>query len=123
MNLSGKAIKYWMDKENIPLENVLIIFDDLDLDTGVMRMRTKGSGGTHNGMNDIIAALGRSDIARLRVGIGRDFAPGYQVDYVLGKWTKAEEKTMLDKIPHAIEMIKSFVFAGAQRTMNLYNNK
>lgn len=123
MNLSGKSIKYWMDKESIPLENVLVVFDDLDLDTGVLRLRTKGSGGTHNGMNDIIATLGRSDISRLRVGIGRDFAPGYQVDYVLGKWSKKEEAVMLEKIPQAIEMIKSFVFAGAQRTMNIYNNK
>jgi peptidyl-tRNA hydrolase, PTH1 family len=123
MNLSGKALKYWMDKEKIPLENVLVIFDDLDLDTGILRMRTKGSGGTHNGMNDIISALGRNDINRLRVGIGRDFAPGFQIEYVLGKWTKMEEKVLIEKIPAAIEMIKSFVFNGAQRTMNLFNNK
>ena len=123
MNLSGKALRYWMDKENVPIENVLVVFDDLDLDTGVVRMRTKGSGGTHNGMNDIIATLGRSDFARLRVGIGRDFAPGFQVDYVLGKWTRGEEKVMMEKIPLAVEMIKSFVFIGAQQTMNQYNNK
>jgi len=123
MNLSGKSLKYWMDKEKIPLENVLVIFDDLDLDTGVLRMRIKGSGGTHNGMNDIIATFGRNDIARLRVGIGRDFAPGFQVEYVLGKWTKSEEATLLEKIPLAIEMIKSFVFSGTQNTMNRYNNK
>lgn len=123
MNLSGKALRYWMDKENVPIENVLVVFDDLDLDTGVLRMRPKGSGGTHNGMTDIISTLGRNDFARLRVGIGRDFAPGYQVDYVLGKWTRSEEKIMLEKIPQAIEMIKSFVFVGTQRTMNQFNNK
>jgi len=123
MNLSGKALRFWMEKENVPIENVLIVFDDLDLDVGVLRMRTKGSGGTHNGMNDIIDTLGRNDLVRLRVGIGRDFAPGYQVDYVLGKWTRTEEKIMMDKIPMAIDFVKSFVFAGAQRTMNLYNKK
>ena len=123
MNLSGKALRYWMDKENIPIEKTLVIFDDLDLDTGVLRMRTKGSGGSHNGMSDIIATLGRNDFPRLRVGIGRDFAPGFQVDYVLGKWTRPEEKIMLEKIPLAVEMIQSFVFVGAQRTMNQYNNK
>ncbi len=123
MNLSGKALRYWMDKENIPIENILVVFDDLDLDTGVLRMRIKGSGGTHNGMNDIIAMLGRNDFSRLRVGIGRDFAPGFQVDYVLGKWARAEEKIMLEKIPLAVEIIQSWIFVGAQRTMNQYNKK
>jgi PTH1 family peptidyl-tRNA hydrolase len=123
MNLSGKALRYWMDKENVPLENVLVVFDDLDLDLGVLRLRMKGSGGTHNGTNDIISTLGRNDFSRLRVGIGRDFAPGFQVDYVLGKWTRNEEKIMMEKIPNAIEMIKSFVFVGAQRTMSQFNNK
>ncbi len=123
MNLSGKSVRYWLEKENVPHENVLVVFDDLDLDVGVLRMRMKGSGGTHNGMNDIISTLGRNDFTRLRVGIGRDFAPGYQVDYVLGQWTRPEEKIMLDKIPIAVEIIKSFVFIGAQRTMNQYNNK
>ncbi len=123
MNLSGKAIRYWLDKEKIPTENMLVIFDELDLDTGVLRMRAKGSGGTHNGMNHIIETLGRNDFARLRVGIGKDFARGFQVDYVLGQWTKTEEKIMLEKIPTAVEMINSFVFTGAQRTMNQFNKK
>lgn len=123
MNLSGKAVKYWLDKENIPVENLLVVVDDIDLDTGVLRLRPKGSGGTHNGMNHIIETLGHSDFARLRVGIGKDFAKGFQVDYVLGKWTKAEEKIMLDKIPLAVEMIKNFVLAGTQLTMNQYNNR
>jgi peptidyl-tRNA hydrolase, PTH1 family len=112
MNLSGKALKYWLDKENIPVENLLVVVDDIDLDTGVLRLRPKGSGGTHNGLNHIIETLGHTDFARLRVGIGKDFAKGFQVDYVLGKWTKAEEKIMLDKIPLAVEMVKSFVLAG-----------
>jgi len=90
MNLSGKAVKYWMDKENIPLENLLVVYDDIDLDTGVLRLRAKGSGGTHNGINHIIETLGRNDFARLRIGIGKDFAKGFQVDYVLGRWTKKE---------------------------------
>lgn len=123
MNLSGKALRYWMEKENIPLENLLVVFDDIDLDTGVLRMRGKGSGGTHNGMNDIISVLGRNDFARLRVGIGKDFARGFQVEYVLGKWTPKEEKIMLDKIPAAVDMIKSFVFSGLDQTMNRYNKK
>jgi PTH1 family peptidyl-tRNA hydrolase len=123
MNLSGKAVKYWLDKEKIPIENLLVIFDDIDLDTGVLRMRPKGSGGTHNGINDIIDTLGTNEFARLRVGIGNDFARGFQVDYVLGQWTRSEEKIMLEKIPIAVEVIQSFVFAGTQQTMNRYNNK
>ncbi len=123
MNLSGKAVRYWMEKENIPVENLLVVFDDIDLDTGILRLRPKGSGGTHNGMNDIISVLGRNDIARLRVGIGKDFAKGFQVAYVLGKWTRQEEKIMLGKIPTAVDIIKSFIFSGTQQTMNRYNKK
>ena len=123
MNLSGKAVIYWLDKEKIPIENLLVLFDDIDLDTGVLRMRPKGSGGTHNGINDIIGTLGTNAFARLRVGVGSDFARGFQVDYVLGQWTKSEKKIMLEKIPLAVEMIHSFVFAGTQQTMNRYNNK
>lgn len=123
MNLSGKAIRYWLDKENIPIENLLVVTDEIALDEGVLRMRAKGSGGTHNGMNHIIETLGRSDFSRLRIGIGNDFARGHQVDYVLGEWTRTEEKIMLEKIPSAVEMIKSFVFVGAQRTMNQFNTK
>jgi len=123
MNLSGKAIRYWLDKENIPLENLLVVTDEIALDLGVLRMRVKGSGGSHNGMNHIIEILGRNDFNRLRVGIGKDFAKGYQVDYVLGRWTRGEENVMLERIPTAVEMIKSFVFAGAQRTMNQFNTK
>lgn len=123
MNLSGKAVNYWLEKENIPPENFLVVVDDIDLDTGVLRLRNKGSGGSHNGMNHIIETLGTTDFARLRVGIGNDFAKGFQVDYVLGKWSKQEEKIMLEKIPVAVEMIKSFVLSGPQITMNTYNKR
>lgn len=87
MNLSGKAVKYWLDKEKIPLENLLVITDDVDLDLGVLRMRSKGSGGSHNGLNHIIETLITTDWARLRFGIGKDYAKGFQVDYVLGCWS------------------------------------
>lgn len=123
MNLSGKAIKYWIEKENIPIENLLVVLDDVDLDTGILRLRQKGSGGTHNGLNHIIETLGHTEFSRLRVGIGKDFAKGFQVEYVLGKWTKSEEEIMLRQIPVAVDMIKSFVLAGPRITMNQYNNK
>jgi len=123
MNLSGKAYRYWQTMENISIENTLVVTDDLDLDTGVLRMKTKGSGGSHNGLNNIIEMLGRNDFPRLRVGIGNNFARGYQVDYVLGRFTREEEKIFIEKIPQAVEMIKSFVQAGATETMNRYNNK
>ncbi|MBK7214075.1 MAG: aminoacyl-tRNA hydrolase [Bacteroidales bacterium] len=123
MNLSGKAVKYWLDKEKIPLENLLVITDDVDLDLGVLRMRSKGSGGSHNGLNHIIETLITTDWARLRFGIGKDYAKGFQVDYVLGRWSSNEEKILLPKIDAAIEMIKSFVLQGVDRTMSSYNNK
>jgi peptidyl-tRNA hydrolase, PTH1 family len=123
MNLSGKAVNYWLEKENIPLQNLLVVVDDIDLETGVLRLRPKGSGGSHNGMNHIIETLDTADFARLRIGIGNDFAKGFQVDYVLGKWTSTEEKIMLEKIPSAVEIIKSFVLSGTQFTMNTYNKR
>jgi peptidyl-tRNA hydrolase, PTH1 family len=123
MNLSGKAVKYWLDKEKIPLENLLVITDDVDLDLGVLRLRSKGSGGSHNGLNHIIETLGMTDFARLRVGIGNDYAKGFQVDYVLGRWSSKEEKILIPRIDTAVEIIKSFVLAGVDRTMSEYNNK
>ena len=123
MNLSGKAVKYWMDKENIPLENILVVTDDVDLDLGVLRLRTKGSGGSHNGLNHIIETLLFSDWARLRFGIGKDYARGFQVDYVLGRWSTKEEKILLPRIESAVSIIKSFVLAGAAQTMSDFNNK
>jgi peptidyl-tRNA hydrolase, PTH1 family len=123
MNLSGKAVRYWMTKENILPENTLVIADDLALPLGSLRLRKKGSDGGHNGLINIIENLGTTEFPRLRVGIGADFAKGYQVDYVLGRWDKAEEKILLPRIEVAVEMIKSFGLVGTDKTMNLFNNK
>lgn len=123
MNLSGKAIKYWLNKENIPIENLLIVTDDLALPTGTLRLRAKGGDGGHNGLINIIEQLGTSSFSRLRVGIGDNFAKGYQVDFVLGKWTKSEEEIMIPKVKTAVEIIKSYVYLGGARTMNLYNKR
>lgn len=123
MNLSGKAVRYWMDKENIPAERILVITDDIALPTGTLRMRKKGGDGGHNGLESIITTLGTQAFPRLRVGIGNDFARGYQSDYVLGKWTNDEEKAMIPKIGLAIEMIQSFIVRGIDQTMTAYNNK
>ncbi|HOY30736.1 MAG TPA: aminoacyl-tRNA hydrolase [Bacteroidales bacterium] len=123
VNLSGKAIKYWLNAENIPVENLLVVVDDLDLTTGTLRMKSKGGDGGHNGLNHIIMTLGTEDFARLRVGVGNDFARGTQVDYVLGRWTKEEEKMMLERIPVAVDAILSFVLEGVNTAMNRFNNK
>ncbi len=123
MNLSGKAVKYWLEKEKIPLENLLVITDDIALPTGVLRLRSKGGDGGHNGLMSIIEYLGTSEFSRLRVGIGNDFAQGFQVEYVLGKWTKPEEEIMLPKVKTTVEIVKSFVTIGVERTMNVYNQK
>jgi PTH1 family peptidyl-tRNA hydrolase len=123
MNLSGKAVRYWMTKEEILPENILVIVDDLALPFGSLRLRKKGSDGGHNGLINIIEEIGTSDFTRLRIGIGADFAKGYQVDYVLSQWTKEEEKILLPKINTAVEIIKSFALAGIDRTMNLFNKK
>lgn len=123
MNLSGKAIKYWMDKEKIPMENLLVVTDDIALPTGSIRLRAKGGDGGHNGLINIIETFETSNFARLRIGIGDDFAKGYQVDYVLGKWTNSEEKILVPKIKTAIEIIKSYSTIGLTRTMNVYNKR
>ncbi len=123
MNLSGKAVKYWLDKEKIPLNNLLVVLDDIALDKGVLRMKKKGGDAGHNGLTDIIEKLGTNEFPRLRFGIGNDFARGYQVDYVLGKWSTSEVKLLIPRVEKAVEMIKSFVTLGIDRTMNLYNNK
>lgn len=123
MNLSGKAVRYWLENEKIPLGNLLVVMDDLDLEPGVLRMKPGGSGGSHNGLNHIIEILGTSEFPRLRFGIGNDFAKGYQVEYVLGQWTRSEEELLKPRVLQAVEMIKSFVTIGIDRTMSLYNNK
>lgn len=123
MNLSGKAVKYWLAKENVPLENMLVLMDDLDLEPGVLRLRPKGGDGSHNGLIDISSVLGTQDYPRLRFGIGRDFPQGMQVEYVLGRWSLEEEKMLIPRIKQGVEMIKSFVGIGIERTMGMYNNK
>lgn len=123
MNLSGKAVRYWMEKENIPVERCLIITDDIALPMGTLRMRKKGGAGGHNGLEHIIITLATEVFPRLRIGIGSEFARGYQSDYVLGKWTREEEELMMPKVKTAVEMIKSFLVKGIDQTMTDYNNK
>ncbi len=123
MNLSGKAVRYWMEKENICVENLLIVTDDLALPLGNLRMKAKGSDGGHNGLNHIIELLHTSDFARLRFGIGNDFPKGHQVDYVLEKWNNEEKKLLQERIKLAVEMILTFGTAGMDKAMNTYNNK
>ena len=123
MNLSGKAVKYWLEKEKIALNNLLVVLDDIALEKGVLRMKKKGGDAGHNGLTDIIEKLGTNEFPRLRFGIGNDFARGYQVDYVLGRWSPDEVKLLIPRVEKAVEMIKSFVTLGIDRTMNLYNNR
>lgn len=123
MNLSGKAIRYWMQKEDIPRENILVIVDDLALPLGAFRLRTKGSDGGHNGLISIIEYLESTEFSRIRFGIGNNFAKGRQVDYVLGRWDADETKILIPRIKEAVEMIKSFVLIGPERTMNFFNKR
>jgi PTH1 family peptidyl-tRNA hydrolase len=121
MNLSGNAVNYWLRKENIPLENLLVIVDDLALPLGSIRMRKKGSDGGHNGLAHISSVLGTNEYARIRVGIGNNFRKGEQVDYVLGTWTPEEKKFLDERIGIVVEMIRSFAFIGAELTMTNFN--
>ncbi|SDQ21432.1 aminoacyl-tRNA hydrolase [Flagellimonas zhangzhouensis] len=123
MNLSGKAVKYWMEKENIGLDNVLIITDDINLPFGTLRVKTKGSDGGHNGLKDIQNTLQTSQYNRFRFGVGSDFGQGKQVDYVLGKWGEEEQKSMPERLKKSTDIIRSFIFAGVKNTMNQYNGK
>jgi peptidyl-tRNA hydrolase, PTH1 family len=123
MNLSGKAVNYWLQKEKIPIENLLVVTDDLALPFGKLRLRPAGSDGGHNGLKDINATLGHNNYARLRFGIGSEFSKGKQVDYVLGKWGEEELKTLDARVTIACDMVKSFALAGLQRTMNDYNTR
>lgn len=123
MNLSGNAVRYWLQKEGIEKENLLVIYDDKDLPTGTIRMRGKGSGGSHNGINHIIETLGTDDFPRLRIGIGSDFARGYQVDFVLGKWTDEEKEILIPRLKLVVSAIKTFCTIGIARAMNEFNNK
>lgn len=123
MNLSGKAVNFWMQKEKIGLENVLVITDDIALPFGKLRLKGKGSDGGHNGLKDIIAVLGSQNFARLRFGVGSEFNKGRQVDYVLGEWSQEEKDQMDDRMTICAEFIKGFATIGLQQTMNNWNNK
>jgi len=123
MNLSGIALRYWMNKENITIENVLIIVDDIALPFGKLQMKPKGSDAGHNGLKNIQEILGHSNYARLRFGLGDDFKRGQQIEYVLGKWTAEQLKVIPERAEYAAEMIKSFCLAGLELTMTQYNKK
>ena len=121
VNLSGNAVRYWLKKEKIPVENLLVIVDDIALPVGSIRMKPKGSDGGHNGLAHINAILSTSDYARIRVGIGNGFRKGSQVNFVLGKWSPEEKKFIDERISVVIEMIKSFGTAGTELTMTAFN--
>lgn len=123
VNLSGNAVKYWMQKENIPLENVLIVVDDLALPFGSLRMKGKGSDAGHNGLKNIQQMLQTQNYARLRFGISAEFSKGHQVDYVLGEWNEDELKTLSERIDLFSDAALSFVFAGLNNTMAAFNGK
>ena len=123
MNLSGKAVKYWMQKEKVFIENVLIITDDLNIDFGTIRVKAKGSDGGHNGLKDIQEKLGTTTYPRFRFGVGNNYSKGRQVDYVLGDWTAEEESQFIERLPKATEVVLSFATQGSANTMNNFNGK
>jgi len=123
MNLSGRAVNYWLQKEKIDIKNMLVLVDDLALPFGTLRVRAKGGAGGHNGLENINQILGRNDYARLRFGIGDDFHTGHQVNYVLGDWGREEKKELPFKINDSIDIINSFGTIGVERTMNFHNKK
>lgn len=121
MNRSGKSVKYWLEKENIPLENLLVVTDDIHLSFGTLRLKAKGSDGGHNGLKDIQDYLGTTQYNRLRFGVGADFGAGRQIDYVLGRWNEEEDKLLVSRFERTNELVRSFVLAGLNRTMNEFN--
>ncbi len=123
MNLSGTAVRYWVQKENIPIENILIIVDDLSLPLGKIRMRGNGSAGGHNGLKNIESCLLTQQYARIKFGIGDDLPHGAQVNFVLSEFSEEDRAVVSEKMDYVIEMIKSFCLQGLDRTMNLYNRK
>ncbi len=123
VNLSGRAVNYWLQKEKISLTNLLVVVDDLALPFGTLRLKPKGGDAGHNGLKSIQGTLGTNNYARLRFGIGNNFNRGQQVDYVLGRWDPEEKIILPEKIDLAIQMIKSFGTVGTARTMNQFNNK
>lgn len=123
MNLSGKAIRYWMQYEKIPQERVLVITDDLSLPFGKIRLRSKGSDGGHNGLKSIQEVLGNTNYARVRFGIASEFTKGNQIDYVLGEWNSEEKKELQDRLEIVLDLIKSFTINPIQRVMSEFNGK
>ncbi len=121
MNLSGKAVQYWMQKEKVPLENLLVVVDDIALPVGKIRMKKQGSNGGHNGLANIEQLLHTANYCRLRIGVGNNFGQGHQIDYVLGRFTD-EELTLLDPaLDRAVQAVQAFVTLGPDRAMNMYN--
>lgn len=121
MNLSGKAVKYWMDKEKIALENILVITDDIALPIETLRLRAGGSAAGHNGLKSVEEELGTNQYSRLRFGVGNNFPKGRQSDFVLGRWTAEELPFVKEKILKSVEIIESFATQGIAKTMSLYN--
>ena len=123
MNLSGKAVRYWMNELKIPVENLLVLSDDLNIPFGTLRLRKNGSAGGHNGLTNINELIGTQEYARIRLGIGNDFGRGQQVGYVLGELSKEEQELMPDICKRTIEGIKAWATIGADRAMNIVNTK
>jgi len=123
MNLSGKAVNYWLQKEKIAVENLLVVTDDLNLPFGTLRLKTKGSDGGHNGLKDIQAQLNTIKYNRFRFGISAEFSKGQQIDYVLGEWSEEELKQLPERLKKSAELIESFATAGVSNTMNSFNGK
>lgn len=121
MNRSGKAVQYWLEKERIPVSNLLVVTDDLNLPFGAIRLKLRGSDGGHNGLKDIQETLGTQIYARFRFGIGSEFSRGKQVDHVLGNWSESEEAVLEERLSRGASLIESFVLAGPQITMNTFN--
>jgi PTH1 family peptidyl-tRNA hydrolase len=123
MNLSGKSVNYWLQKEKIDLQNLLVVTDDLNLAFGTIRLKIKGSDGGHNGLKDIQSTLNTTKYNRFRFGISDEFSKGKQIDYVLGEWGEEEKKEMADRLQKSAELVKSFGTAGVSNTMNSFNGK
>ena len=121
MNLSGEAVRYWLQAERIPLSNLLVVVDDIALPLGTLRMKKQGSGGGHNGLKNIETLLGTTDYCRLRIGVGNNFGRGQQIDYVLGTFTPDEQAVIQPRIETACKAVETFVTLGPDRAMNSYN--
>ena len=123
MNLSGRAVNYWLKKEKVEPDRLLVLVDDIALPFGTLRLKGKGSDGGHNGLKSINEVLGTQEYARLRFGVGNDFQPGCQFDYVLGEWMEEEAKNLPERLQLTSDIIRSFGTIGLERTMNFFNNK